>query len=171
MRLTDKILLILSMAAILRCNTQKPDGESNHSVDNVKADTHKLTENSRQTIVTDTLKMEHLKSIIGAFSITKTVLGHYKLLQNDTEDEAQLLRLMIGLCKEQNTDARLVQRIQKIHNDLIAYRKDKRKMLTLDQYDSTKKNCEEYVQMVFVNFPCFKKGDDGIYYYQSDVDR
>ncbi len=171
MRLTSKVLLTLLITTIVRCNTQKPEDKIKQTVNKTNTDTDRLKEKRPPAVVTDNLKIEHLTSILGAFSITKTVLGHYQLLKNDTDDETQLLKLMIGLCKERSIDSQLIRGLQRVHADLIAYQKDKGETLTLDKYDSTKKNCEEYVQMVFVSFPCFRKGGDGRYYYHSNSDK
>lgn len=113
-------------------------------------------------------KTQFLQSIFGAHSITKTIINHYNLLQEDEDDESKLLGHMTNICEEEHIPNKdHLGLLAEIFNRLAKYRANREVVISYDYYQSTAQTCQTYVNWVFNSFSCFTKGDDGRFYYTS----
>lgn len=116
----------------------------------------------------DDLRTEYIRTIFGAHSIPKTVIGYYKLLNNsdeDNDDENRLFELISTICHRENIKDNQLKLLQHIFNLIIKIETNRNQVITQEHFDSTKKVCQTYVNWVFNGFPCFKKGEDDRHYF------
>lgn len=112
--------------------------------------------------------MEYLQALFGAHSITKTVIGYYNLVDVEEDDETKLYELMNLICQNENINNDQLSLLKIIFDRIIEFRNNRDQIVTPKQLESTMQLCSNYVNWVFLSFPCFIKGENGQYYFRSN---
>jgi hypothetical protein len=108
-----------------------------------------------------------INRVIGAQSITKTVVGYYDLLDDSNEDDITLLfESMTQICNEEGIPNAGLNSLNQIFGRLREFRNN-RAAVSQTHYEETSELCDQYIQWVFTTFPCFQTGENGQVHYSS----
>lgn len=111
---------------------------------------------------------EYLKSIFGAFSITRTVVYHYfEGLPNHLQED-ELLDCFRELCEHFELADHGTLLLSSVFENLQEFRKDRTREISQEEFAVADNRCKEYVNWVFNHFNCFVQTEDGGFVYRSN---
>ena len=111
------------------------------------------------------LKMQCLQKIIGAHSITNTVLNHfYEGFSSETTEDEMLIYFQ-QLCNHFELPDEGYNLLSSIFEFLKQLRNGRFNEITLIEYNFISEPCKDYINWVFNNFKCFKQSENGKFIY------
>jgi hypothetical protein len=111
------------------------------------------------------LNGDYLAKILGAHSISRTVLNHYYEEFSDEIQEDEMLIHFQQLCEHFKLSDKGYQLLSSIFESLKEFRKDRNKEISIDQFNLISQNSKDYVNWVVTNFNCFEQSENGEFNY------